>query len=201
MRNWPRNSNSDIQMYEFTVHGPYSVAVTVLPHGRQIDVGSAEQFWATQPDLADAVGCYVFGLKTGGGITPWYVGKSGTGFRHECFQSHKLQHYNETLMRHVGTPVVFLIRKESGPPGSLESCLHRVEEYLIAEALHHNPELTNIQRVEWSIRGIYHSSRGRQSGDALLLSRALGLASSDAHVANGDASDDALTAHESSQST
>lgn len=186
-------------MYEFTVHGPYPVTVTVLPGGRQIDPASAEQFWASQPDLADAVGCYVFGLNTSGGITPWYVGKSSTGFRHECFQYHKLRHYTEVILRHRGTPVVFLIKKESGPPGSLEGCLTRVEQYLIEEAVHHNSELMNVQRVEWCIRGIYHSSPGRQSDDALALRRALGFASPGAHVASGNAGDDAVIARESSQ--
>lgn len=57
-----------------------------------------------------AIGCYVFCMKYGGKIRPWYVGMTvaKAGFRGEIFQQHKLEIYNECLDGRRGTPVMFL---------------------------------------------------------------------------------------------
>ena len=122
------------------------------------------------------MGCYIFGLRTGGGLTPIYVGKSSTGFKRECFQHDKLTHYNEALVMHSGTPVMFFVVKDSGPEATIETCLDQVENYLIQLAVQRNPKLANVKKVEWSISGVFRAGSGHPSASATAFRQMLGIA-------------------------
>jgi hypothetical protein len=162
-------------MIHFRVEGPFEVEPLHGKHGRVIQKECIERFWEENPELADEIGCYIFGLRTGGGLTPIYVGQSKTGFKRECFQHHKLTYYNEAVVTHTGTPIMFFVVRDSGPTGSLETCLDQVEHYLIQLAVQHNPDLANVKRVEWSISGLFHSGRGQPSASAKALRQILGV--------------------------
>ena len=88
-------------MLRFRVEGPFEIAPVHEANGRLVERTSIDKFWDDQDkaDLANAVGCYVFGFRAGGGLLPVYVGQSKTGFRHECFEHHKLTHYNTAIAR------------------------------------------------------------------------------------------------------
>ena len=59
-----------------------------------------------------ARGCYIFGVKAGRGITPWYVGQSKTGFKNECFATTKINHYHDVInVTSRGTPVLILLAR------------------------------------------------------------------------------------------
>jgi len=61
--------------------------------------------------LPEACGCYVFTLKNGDNIKPWYVGKTEKGtFQSESFKAHKIVYYNDILIEHNGTPLLFFCR-------------------------------------------------------------------------------------------
>lgn len=162
-------------MIRFRVEGPLEVKPLQGKHGRMIEKGGIETFWEENPDLADEVGCYIFGMRTGGGLTPIYVGQSKTGFKHECFQYHKLAHYNEALVTRNGTPIMFFVVKDAGPQSILETCLDQVEHYLIQLAVQHNPDLANVKRVEWSIPGVFHAGPGHPPASVMALRQILGL--------------------------
>jgi len=159
----------------FRVEGPLDVKPHQGPHGRIIQVENSKKFWEENPDLAEAVGCYIFGLRTGGGLTPIYVGQSKTGFRKECFQPHKLNHYNGALANRTGTPIMFFVVPDNCPQASLETCLNQVENYLIQLAVQHNPDLANVKIVEWSIPGVFHAGPGHLSESAKALRQILGV--------------------------
>lgn len=162
-------------MIRFRVEGPLVIAPLQGSHGRMIEKTAIAKFWEQNQELADEVGCYVFGMRTGGGLTPIYVGQSKTGFQHECFHYHKLAHYNEALITRSGTPIMFFVVKDSGPQSILETCLNQVEHYLIQLAVQHNPDLANVKKVEWSIPGVFHAGPGQPSASAKALRQILGL--------------------------
>ena len=144
--------------------------------GRLIDRASADRFWGAYPELADCVGCYLFGVRASRGYVPIYVGQASTGFRNECFEATKLEHYNRAMnQRGRGTPVLFFVVKDEGPEGSLDSCLDHVEHFLIQMAAEKNAELSNVKRLEFRIQGVFRASMGPPSKAARELRRMLGI--------------------------
>ena len=104
-------------MIKFKVQGPYEIEPIHVPGGKLIDKSAVEKFWSDdgKSELAECVGCYVFGFRSSKGTVPAYVGQAKTGFRNECFDYHKLAHYNSALVkRKSGTPVMFFVCKEEG---------------------------------------------------------------------------------------
>lgn len=137
-----------------------------------VDHASLEGFWNSveqEEGLSSAKGCYVFAVKAGRGMRPWYVGQAGgeRGFKQEVFGDHKLKHYNGLISGQRGTPFMFFIaaktakdrfRKVSG----LE--LNWVENFLISLAVEANGNLLNKKNTgllqECSIPGLLNSPKG-----------------------------------------
>jgi hypothetical protein len=168
-------------MLSFRVEGPFEIEPIHEQGGKLIERSSVETFWndADKAHLADAVGCYVFGFRAGTGILPVYVGQSKTGFKHECFDHHKLTHYNTALVKKLkGTPIMFFVVKDEGSMCAFEACIDRVEHLLIQFALARNPDLANVHIADWSIHGVYRSSPGGVSKSAHLFRKCLGFADS-----------------------
>jgi hypothetical protein len=87
-------------MIKFLPYGPFNVPV--LHAG--IDGSREDEFWDNlerdETGLSEAVGCYIFAVRAGRGIRPWYVGKTEkAGFRREVFQDHKFRLYWQVLER------------------------------------------------------------------------------------------------------
>ena len=103
--------------------------------------------------LPDACGCYVFAIKSGGGITPWYVGKAEKSpFKKECFGAHQINCYNDALARYeIGTPILFFVTllttggQFANPRKSGDRSIAFLERWLIGQALNKNPNLINIK--------------------------------------------------------
>jgi hypothetical protein len=148
--------------------------------GKLIEKSAVEKFWCDdkKAHIADAVGCYVFGFRAGRGMVPAYVGQAKTGFRNECFDHHKLTHYNTALVkRKSGTPIMFFVCKEGGSTHEFEACIDRVENLLIQFALTRNHELTNVHIGDWCIQGVYRG--GRRSQSAKLFRQLMGMETDD----------------------
>ena len=146
--------------------------------GKLIEKSAVEKFWMDEKksELAECVGCYVFGFRAGKGIVPAYVGQAKTGFRNECFDHHKLTHYNTALVkRKSGTPIMFFVCKAEGSTHEFEACIDRVEYLLIQFALTRNSELTNVHIADWCIHGVYHSPPGGHSETAALFCKMMGM--------------------------
>lgn len=141
---------------------------------------------ATQEGLAVANGCYVFSMRAGRGIRPWYVGQARgkDGFRQEVFRFHKLVQYNDVLAKKKGTPLVHLLARCT-PKGKLsnhvnQSELNWLETMLIGLALQENADLCNAHGTGFlrnvSIPGITGGGgSGRHSKSRASLRVALGL--------------------------
>jgi hypothetical protein len=171
-------------MIKFNVEGPYEIEPIHAPGGKLIEKSAVEKFWMDEKksELAECVGCYVFGFRSSRGIVPAYVGQAKTGFRNECFDHHKLTHYNTALVkRKSGTPVMFFVSKAEGSTHEFEACIDRVEYLLIQFALTRNSELTNVHIADWCIQGVYRNSVGHKSESATLFCEMMGMGAKDHH--------------------
>ena len=120
-------------------------------------------------------GCYLFAMRAGKGMTPWYVGQSKGCFKLEVFAKSKQAHYNAVRGNYKkGKPMMFLvIRLTKGGrlmKGKLpEPEANYVERFLISEAFQKNPDLMNIKGVSFSknlfIPGIINDSRASSKLD------------------------------------
>ncbi len=152
-----------------SVEGPLKVPCYQGRVGRTITDKNIRDFWRKHAALSKGRGCYVFGIRTGGGLTPGYVGKATKLFKQETFAHHKITRYQRFLVDYQkGTPVIFFITaaKKKGAPNSAH--ISQLETFLIHVALALNPELLNIKgtKVEqWAIVGVLRS-KGKPSKSA-----------------------------------
>lgn len=120
------------------------------------DKANLKEFWLAVEDeaigLSNAIGIYIFSVRAGRGVLPWYVGKSEqTGFAKECFQPHKINHYDNCIAARRGTPLLTLIPKFTQadnfaqPNGSSQRDIATLEKMLIGACLQKNRELVNAR--------------------------------------------------------
>ena len=155
--------------------------------GSTIDKSELSTFWdsveSTEYWLSNAVGCYLFAIRAGAGIRPWYVGRSTTGFRKECFASHKLVHYTEVIAEMgKGTPVMILVARLTATENFARAVprneIDFVEKQLIYRALERNPDLKNVMNKKFkgvSIPGFMNNPKGPPTKGASALASTLGL--------------------------
>ena len=120
-----------------------------------------------------------FGIRSGGGITPIYVGRATGSFKREIFASHKLTKYQQALADYSrGSPVLFFITPPPGRGAPNISAIKELEQFLIQTAVSQNPDLLNVKgtrRADWAIAGVVRSGVGRPSEGAKLLKTMLDL--------------------------
>lgn len=138
-------------------------------------------------NLPSACGCYLFALKNGNNLTPWYVGKTEKRtFQEECFQAAKIVYYNEVLVDHSGKPILFLLprltnlgKKFSKPTRVGYSDINFLETMLIGMALEKNPSLLNIKKTkllrQMEVPGIVNSPQAAPTIPVRRLKNALGI--------------------------
>jgi hypothetical protein len=137
----------------FDVAGPFNIAAS----NRTCAAGQSE-IWKAADEydqgLSKAIGCYLFCLKHGESLKPWYVGMTvaRSGFKGEVFQAHKLQIYNEILSQStVKRPVLFLFplwtsaNRFSRAYASSRPKIAWLERTLMGMAYAQNPDLSNIR--------------------------------------------------------
>jgi hypothetical protein len=164
-------------MSEFLVSGPHAVPVYKGKVGRIVRSEEGDAFFRMHPALKSKKGCYIFAMRSGGGITPMYVGKATKSFGQECFTSHKLGKCNEILADYSrGSLVIFLFESPAGRAPVYQ--INLLENFLIQSALSVNDELLNIKKTrqeKWSIRGMIRSSHGKPSKACRVAKTMLGL--------------------------
>ena len=163
-------------MTNFVVHGPFEVPVFSASRGRIIGAAEGRLFFERHSSLADECGCYVFALRYGNGIKPYYVGKATKSFRQECFTSHKLAHYHECLVSQRGTPIMFLVVANNHRVPNQRD-IGEAEDFLIQTAVAVNPDLRNVRgtrQAEWGINGVIRGN-SRTTKSAKLFKKMLNL--------------------------
>lgn len=145
---------------KFSVHGPFEIPIYEGQAARLIRADEGREFFSRHHALAQAAGCYVFGMRAGKGITPFYVGKATRTFAQECFSPDKLNRYNEVLVNYSrGSPVLFLVvhPRQTGRRNS--SAIAELEDFLIQNA----------------VAGVVNSSGGKPSAAAEAFAKMMGL--------------------------
>ncbi len=141
---------------------------------------------AIEEGLSTAIGCYLFCLKDGDSITPWYVGmtRAKGGFRSEVFQNHKLNLYQwsrEQVGRGVPILYLFALCTESGKFSRAhradEAVIQWTEKMLIGLAYAKNSALSNSKDTAFLrdtvINGLLGPRRGRPPAHIRDLKKAL----------------------------
>lgn len=171
----------------FDVYGPFPVA-----RHEGLYTSRQSAFWASAEDeaargaagLSQAVGCYMFCLKHGSSIRPWYVGMTVAqdGYKGEVFERHKLKIYNEVHGGRRGTGVMFLFPLHT-PSGrfsrgaSNKPVVLWLERYLMMSAYARNPDITNIRDMrhlrDVQVLGVLGKAKGRPHREVTDVRRAL----------------------------
>ena len=164
---------------QFTCHGPFKIETTKLRAGKDISKANIQNFWETNGEYSDKVGCYVFGMRAGKGVTPLYVGKATKRFKQEVFAHHKLTKYLPALATYKsGTPVLFFVAypKKNGLVNATQ--IGKLEKFLIQQATVANPLLLNINHAKvpsWGIAGVLRSTTKRPTNGAVAFKALLGI--------------------------
>jgi len=141
------------------------------------DKTSLSQFWdqldeALGDELSGGVGCYIFSIRAGKGVLPWYVGLAEKqSFRKECFTHHKITHYNNAIAARKGTPLLTLVAKYTPggklvrPTGGSHRDIQQLETMLIGNCLGRNGKLLNVKDTkllrEMVVPGLLNSPKGK----------------------------------------
>jgi hypothetical protein len=173
----------------FEPYGPFWPERAENREGRYWRSDFWEEVEETEEGLSTANGVYIFSMKFGQKLTPWYVGKTcaNGGFAGEVFQDHKLDHYYQAEAMKRGQPLLHLIALTEDNRGNFcrksaraQRYINRVETYLIELALTQNPNLRNDKKTkfrrELDIVGVIGDPYvGRRTESARTLRKALGL--------------------------
>jgi hypothetical protein len=169
----------------FDLYGPLRIERT---DGRIM--ANQAKLWAEADRQADsalsgAIGCYLFCIKYGKKITPWYVGMtvSKKGFRGETFEPHKLGIYNDVMKGRKGYPVLFLFPlhtqtdRFSAARSSGKKLIRWLERTLMGMAFSQNPEISNVRDMQFlknvEVLGLLGRRPGRPFTEARTIRKVL----------------------------
>lgn len=165
--------------YQFSCHGPFLVPTTKKKVGKEISKKNVEEFWTENNAYKNAVGCYIFGMRAGRGITPVYVGKATKGFVQEIFSADKLNKYRSALSDYMrGNPVLFFLNCPTKKGPTNFNYIKELEKILIQQASLSNPKLINIHHKKipaWGIAGVLRSDTKKPSKSAASVRLLLGV--------------------------
>lgn len=168
---------------QFSVHGPFE-----LPRNGHLVARTPtdrNHFWdqvdAAVDGLSNARGCYVFTV----GVRAWYVGLAEKQtFRNECFRSHKITIYNESMQSIQGRPRLLFIplMTNSGTFARRNNskAIHMLENMLIGMAIQRNSDLMNVSQTKFlrqmCVPGVINTGPGQaRSNSVQKLKKALGI--------------------------
>jgi len=154
----------------FIPTGPYKIPVYQGKASRIITENEEKMFWNKYSAIGKQRGCYVFGIRAGGGLTPGYVGRATKSFKQEVFTHHKLSKYHQFLADYQrGTPVLFFLSYPVMKGAPKVSHIQELEDFLIQACVKVNPGLLNIKGTkaeEWGISGVLRGATGKPSKSA-----------------------------------
>lgn len=166
-------------MPTYIVHGPFEIPTYEGKAAKIITAENIKEFWSNYDVIARERGCYLFGIRAGRGITPYYVGRATRNFKREVFASHKLAKYQQSLADYrKGTPVLFFVAAPTSKGATNVSAIEEMEEYLIQTAVSRNTDLLNVKgtkKERFAIAGVLRSGVGKPSKAARSLKGCLGL--------------------------
>ena len=167
------------QSPEFKVGGPLLVPLLVGPDGpvRVVDSQKSRAF-LQQSEFSDQRGCYIFSIANGQRVTPWYVGKAGTGFAREVFNDSNCKKYAEALaIAKNGKPQIYFIILPNKRGKVNGTAIDRLETFLVAECGVVNPDIRNRRKSAiyvTVIAGVMNSGPGKPNATAASVRKLMG---------------------------
>jgi hypothetical protein len=153
-------------MVTFEVRGPFEISFEVHPGGRVLVF---DDFWNGDSEaayLAEERGCYVFAIRSGGGLQPIYVGKAAKSFRQETFNPANRHKYHNGFSDYArGTPLMFFVVRSTRKGLTSKLLIKQIEDFLIQAGVAKNPRLQNVigtQQPRWRIKGVIRSGVGKR---------------------------------------
>lgn len=143
---------------KYSIHGSYKIKKSsngLIEPGKDV----LKEFWENidqkEPGLSSACGCYLFAVKAGLGIRPWYIGMTTKrSFAEECLGSHQCNIYNNVIAKKKGTALLFLIAKRTNkdkfvkPSIKVQKDISYLETILIGAGIEKNKEIQNIRKTK-----------------------------------------------------
>jgi len=167
---------------DYVVSGPHKIPTRKISKGiihLDLRKEAIKHFWdkarkETELPIDTAVGYYIYAVRAGPGIMPWYVGQAKKSFGLEIFslanQKKYETHFNSNNRK--GTPVILFVIRQT-PKGKMQDVKlsHKeadwVEDYLIRCGLNKNPDLLNKQNTlhftTVTIPGIHNANAKTQA--------------------------------------
>ncbi len=174
-----RLSETGCTLLSFKVVGPLKVHFSKDVGGRTIRDADIDSFWGSHSKYKKRRGCYVFSMRTGGGLKPGYVGKTKKNFKQEVFGAHQLTRYYEFMASYkVGRPVLFFVLAHQAKGKPNDSKIREVEKYLIDLGLTANEDLLNKRDTKqpgWGIQGVIRGGQGKVSAGTSSFRKMLGI--------------------------
>lgn len=166
---------------QFICQGPYKIPTTKQKVGRTISKTNISEFWGSAASMAKYVGCYVFGIRAGKGMTPLYVGKATKSFAQETFAADKLVKYHTGLSGYKsGTPILFFLYEPPSKKGKTNlTYIKALEKLLIQQGSLANSHLINVHHnkiPKWGISGVMRSTTKKPSSHAKRFRDFMGFA-------------------------
>jgi len=165
-------------MVTFEPFGPYDIPISKLSTSRLI-AEDLSTFWEQHKDMGSGVGCYIFSIKTGRAVVPFYVGMTLSTFESECFTDHKLKHYHRVIGRYTrGKPVMSFVVHPSQRGRDNSKAIKELENFLIQAGMVVNPALRNIRgrtEPQWAIKGVIRSGPGPRREEAKAFAKMMGI--------------------------
>ncbi len=129
--------------------------------------------------LPDACGCYIFAIRAGKGITPWYVGKTERSFKNECLNGTNIGNFNRVL-KNKGAPLLFLIARRTPEKFGFakpHSEILDLEKLIMHTAFFKNSGMLNIRELRLlrstSVPSLVNTPRRKPTTDEKALRKAL----------------------------
>jgi len=168
---------------DLEIVGPIDVPFRKQATGSAKHIGKDEvkKFWESNEAkvITDKQGCYVFALRAAKGFRPGYVGKATKSMKEECFEYHKLAHYNELLFKgQKGTPVMFFVVLGGNRKKVPAKVIDEMETYFIQTAVTKHPEIQNVQKTNlpsWTVKGVVRGGKGRRKENTNQFRKMMGL--------------------------
>lgn len=166
-------------MTTFTIHGPFKIDFEKRKGGRTLVFDDFFGEESQAGHLASECGCYAFGIKSGRGLQPIYVGKATKTFKQETFNpSNKHKYHNGFSQYGRGTPVMYFVTHPKQKGKTNGKLIAEIEDFLIQAGVAKNPDIQNLKgtsKPKWSIKGVVRSGAGKPSQPEVDFSKLFGI--------------------------
>ena len=154
-------------MATFEISDEFRIPIKFAKNGaKSFDRDQIKQM-AQDNDLFQQKGIYVFSIRAGRGMIPWYVGKTEKqDFLREAFNIRNERLLSEVINNQKGTLFVQFITQQRSRGKPNMSQIGEIEYFLIGHASERNKNLLNNngrKTAKWSIKGVYNSGKGKPS--------------------------------------